>query len=45
MDHEHTTDVLASAAVPESLFDDDYGAFLKERSKMLVRVAKKLADI
>jgi hypothetical protein len=45
MNHANLADVLASAAVPESLFDDDYDAFLRERSEMLVGVAKKLANI
>ena len=45
MDHVHLADVLASAAVPKSLFNDDYPGFLSERSEMLVDVAKRLADI
>jgi len=45
MDHAHMADVLRSAAVPESLFNDDYGAFLQERVEMLVNIAKRLANI
>jgi hypothetical protein len=45
MDHVHLADVLNSAAIPESLFGDDYLAFLSERSDLLVGVAKRLAGI
>jgi hypothetical protein len=45
MDHGHLSEVLSSAAVPMSLFNDDYDAFLRERSVMLVEIATRLANI
>jgi hypothetical protein len=45
MDHAHLADVLKSAAVPMSLFDDDYSAFLKDRVVMLVELGKQLANV
>jgi hypothetical protein len=38
------SDILARAAVPESLFHDDYDAFIRERSEMLAARARTLRD-
>jgi hypothetical protein len=45
MDHAHITEVLGSAAVPISLFDDEYEIFLSERSALLLEVARELAHL
>ena len=45
MDHAHLADVLASAAVPMSLFNDNYGAFVDDRSALLVEMGERLANI
>ncbi len=45
MDHAHIAEVLSSAATPLSLFDDDFDAFIGERSTLLLEVAKDLANL
>ena len=45
MNHDRMTEVLDSAAVPLSLFDDDFDAFLAERSEALTEVAKQLTNL
>jgi hypothetical protein len=38
-------DILASAVCPNSLFDDDYDAFISARAKALVEYAKSLMGV
>jgi hypothetical protein len=45
MDHAHLADVLASAAVPDSLFNDDFITFITQRARMLTEVAADLASL
>jgi hypothetical protein len=45
MNHDHLAEVLDSAAVPMSLFDDDFDSFLAERSKELIGIAERLANL
>jgi hypothetical protein len=45
MNHSNLDEVLRSAAVPTSLFADDYSTFLKERSELLAGIARTLAAI
>ena len=44
MDHDHLEEVLESAAVPTSLFDDDYERFLAERAQILSGIANGLTS-
>lgn len=37
-------DILRHSAIPESLFSDDYDAFIQERSELLTDIARKLRD-
>lgn len=45
MNHSNMNAILESAAVPLSLFDDDYNAFVRDRSKLLTDRARMLADL
>lgn len=45
MNHDRLNEVLNSAAVPMSLFDNDLDSFLAERSKMLNDIARRLANL
>lgn len=44
MNHGNLNSVLSAAAIPESLFDDDYEAFLSERAAMLREIATGLTS-
>lgn len=41
---ENVDEVLKRSAVPASLFDDDYAAFIEERAELLAAVARKRRD-
>ncbi len=45
MNHSNMSSVLSSATVPESLFDDNYDAFLGDRAGRLTALAQKLAGV
>ena len=45
MDTNALPKILEHAACPSTLFDDDYDAFLVERSTRLANIAKDLIDI
>lgn len=45
MNHGNLSSVLSSATVPESLFDDDYDAFLIARASQLAELARKLTGL
>lgn len=45
MDNKNIDRILASAAIPPSLFKDDYALFLVERSELLAETARNLAGI
>ena len=45
MDTNALPKILEHAACPSTLFDDDYDAFVAERSKQLANIAKNLMDI
>jgi hypothetical protein len=45
IDHESLDEVLRSADVPASLFADDFDTFIKERSELLAKTARRLAQI
>ena len=42
MNHSNLKSVLLAASTPASLFQDDYGVFLRERADMLEKVATGL---
>jgi len=45
MNHSNLGSVLKAAAVPESLFDDDYDAFIEERADELLAHARQLCAL
>ncbi len=45
IDRDSLGAILQSAAVPVSLFADDFDAFVKERSELLASAARRLAQI